>query len=429
MDSQKNAHYKRNVFGVSAVEFFWGLGFPVVLESTFLQLFLKHLGASSFAIGAVPSLFVFGISFFPLFSSYFSRRHRLKKPLVLLLHMVSGLSILIFGLTLLLISNSENILPLFFASYALFSICVGLTFPIWLNYLVRIFSETKTVPALGFMLLSQNIGKVISSFFILKVVDNYAFSLDSSACIFIITGLVFIVGSLFFIFTREIADSDDPEPDGLSFVRHTGKSFSEIIGNRRFLMFLAADLDFYVIITVLSFYANYATGFFEVPVAIAAGLFVACIYAGSITVNIFLGTMNLLGLKQKFVLSKCITFLLLLLLTFFPGYVMFFLISYMLGFVRAIRSMVYPVFVKKISGKTDATPYFALAPIFTLPVGMGFPLVFGRMLDYLSFLQEDAYRILFGFSAVFILVTLYFTFQLDYEGYPKNEEKQGRDKI
>ena len=427
MDSQKNAHYKRNVFGVSAVEFFWGLGFPVVLESTFLQLFLKHLGASSFAIGIVPSLFVFGISFFPLFSSYFSRRHRLKKPLVLLLHLVSGLSILIFGLTLLLIGNSENILPLFFASYTLFSICVGLTFPIWLNYLVRIFSETKTVPALGFMLLSQNIGKVISSFFILKVVDNYAFSLDSSACIFIITGLVFIVGSLFFIFTREIADPDDPEPDGLSFIRHTGKSFSEIIGNRRFLMFLAADLDFYVIITVLSFYANYATGFFEVPVAIAAGLFVACIYAGSITVNILLGTMNLLGLKQKFVLSKCVTFVLLLFLTFFPGYVMFYLISYMLGFVRAIRSMVYPVFVKKISGKTDATPYFALAPILTLPVGVGFPLVFGRMLDYLSFLQEDAYRLLFGVSAVFILVTLYFTFQVNYEGYVKDEEKEMPD--
>ena len=415
MDSQKNAHFKRNVFGVSAVEFFWGLGFPVVLESTFLQLFLKHLGASSFAIGVVPSLFVFGISFCPLFSSYFSRNHRLKKPLVLLLHLVSGLSILIFGLTLFYVSNSENILPLFFASYALFSICVGLTFPIWLNYLVRIFSETKTVPGLGYMMLSQNVGKVISSFFILKVVDNYSFSLGSSACVFITTGLVFIIGSLFFIFTREIADPDDPKPDNLSFLRHTRKSFFEIVRNRRFLMFLAADLDFYVIITVLSFYANYATGFFEVPVAIAAGLFVACIYAGSITVNILLGTMNLLGLKQKFVLSKCVTFVLLLFLTFCPGYVMFFLISYMLGFVRAIRSMVYPVFVKKISGKTDATPYFALAPIFTLPVGMGFPLVFGRMLDSLSFLQEDAYRLLFGCSAVFILVTLYYTFQVDYE--------------
>ena len=42
------------------VEFFWGLGFPIVLESTFLQLFLKNLGASSFVIGIVPALFIFG---------------------------------------------------------------------------------------------------------------------------------------------------------------------------------------------------------------------------------------------------------------------------------------------------------------------------------------------------------------------------------
>ncbi len=82
---------------------------------------------------------------------------------------------------------------------------------------------------------------------------------------------------------------------------------------------MAADLDFYVILTVVSFYANYATGFYEVPAAVAAGLFVACIYVGSITVNIFFGAMNLLGLKQKFVLSKCISFTALVLLTFFPG--------------------------------------------------------------------------------------------------------------
>ena len=55
MDRQKDSYFRRNVFGVASVEFFWGLGFPIVLESTFLQLFLKHLGASSFVIGIVPS--------------------------------------------------------------------------------------------------------------------------------------------------------------------------------------------------------------------------------------------------------------------------------------------------------------------------------------------------------------------------------------
>ncbi len=56
MKTDKDIYFKRNVLGVSVVEFFWGLGFPIVMESTFLQLFLKNLGASSFVIGIVPAL-------------------------------------------------------------------------------------------------------------------------------------------------------------------------------------------------------------------------------------------------------------------------------------------------------------------------------------------------------------------------------------
>ena len=206
MDHRKDVYFRRNVLGVSLVEFFWGLGFPIVLESTFLQLFLKHLGASSFAIGIVPSLLMTGIACFPIFSSYLSRNMRMKMPLVLFLHFISALSIFLFGMTLLFVSESNRILPLFFASYSVFSICMGLTIPVWLNYIVRIFSESKSVPGLGYMMLAQNIGKVISSFFILKVVERYSFSGGSTAYVFIITGLLFAIGSLCFIMTKEVDD-------------------------------------------------------------------------------------------------------------------------------------------------------------------------------------------------------------------------------
>lgn len=414
MEQAKDLYFKRNVAGVAGVEFLWGLGFPLVMESTFLQLFLKSLGASSFSVGIVPSLFIFCISTFPLFSTYLSRNYRYKRTLVALLHVLSGLGILAFGLLLPFFSRTEDVLLVFFACYTVFSLCLGLTIPIWYDYLTRIFSEAKTVPGLGYMMLAQNLGKVVSSFFILKVVDAHAFSLASSAWVFVATGGLFIAGSLCFFCTREIADPNDPERDTLSFFRHTLKTFREILANRRFLVYLAADLDIYVILTVLSFYANYATGFFGVPASVAAGAFVACIYGGSITVNIFLGAMNLLGLKEKLCLSKGITFLLLVLLALFPNYVIFFLISYLLGVGRAIRNMVYPPSVKKFAGKTDATGYFALAPILTLPVGSGFPLLFGQLLDSYSYLGVDAYRLLFGCSAVFVLATLYFTVRTDY---------------
>ncbi len=419
MDQDKDACFKKNVVGVAFVEFFWGLGFPIVMESTFLQLFLKSLGASSFTIGIVPSLFIFGISTFPLLSSYLSRNRRFKRPLVAMLHILSGLSIFIFGVALCFVHEVKDVLILFFASYTVFSLCMGLTIPVWLNYLVRIFSETKAVSGFGYMMLAQNVGKVGSSFFILKVVDTYSFSLISSAWVFMGTGLLFIIGSFCFFLTTEVADPDDPDRDDLSFVLHTRQALTEILRNRRFLIFLVADLDIYMILTIMSFYANYATGFFDVSAPMAAGTFVGCIYAGSITVNIFLGVMNFLGLKQKFVLSKLITLFLLVLLTFFPGYYSFFLISYLLGFVRAIRNMIYAPSIKKFAGKVDVTSYFALAPILTIPVGSGLPLLFGKALDLLSFMEADAYRVLFAASTVFILITFYFSLKTDYRDAPE----------
>lgn len=416
MEAKRDAYFTRNVGGVAVVEFFWGLGFPIVLESTFLQLFLKNLGASSTVVGIVPSLFIFCISTFPLFSTYLSRNYPLKRSLVTVLHILSGLAILVLGLLLPCINSQENVLLLFFAAYTVFSICLGLTIPIWFNYLTRLFSESKTVPGLGYMMLAQNLGKIVSSFFILKIVGTYAFSPGSSAWVFIATGLLFIIGSLCFLLTVEIADPEPPVPDSTPFFRHTRQTFQEILTNRRFLVYLAADLDFYVILTVMSFYANYATTFFAVPAGVAAGAFVACIYAGSVTVNIFLGAMNLLRIKQQLFLSKGITFLLLVLLALFPSYFTFFLISFLLGVGRAIRNMVYPSSVRKFANKSDNTAYFALAPILTLPIGSGFPLMFGKMLDSLSFMGADAYRLLFGCSALFILTTCYFTFKTDYEG-------------
>lgn len=414
MDTFKDTHYRQNVFGVSVVEFFWGLGFPIVLESTFLQLFLKSLGASSFMIGTVPFLFIIGISCFPLFASYLSRNFRFKRPLVILLHLAAALSVLVFGIVLLFIKDTALILPIFLVFYALFSISLGMGIPVWLNYLVRIFSETRTVPGLGYMMLFQNIGKIISSLFILAVVEKYAFSPASSAWVFIWTGVVFGFASFCFLLTREVEDPEDPDPDDATFLEHVGGALKEIRANRRFLVFLAADLDFYVVLTVFSFYANYATIYYGVAPAVAAGLFVASIYAGSITVNILLGTMNLLGLKQKFILSKCVTLSLLILLVFFPSPAAFFVISFMLGFVRAVRNVVYPPSIKKFSAKADATPYFSMAPVLTLPFAAGYPLLFGKMLDHLAWMQQDSYRLLFGVSAAFILLTLYLSTRVDF---------------
>lgn len=422
MDRLKNLYFRRNVVGVASVEFLWGLGFPIVLESTFLQLFLKNLGASSFLIGIVPALFIFSISCFPIFGSYLTRNIRLKKNIVLIVHLLPAIAIFMLG-CLMQVVDQKHILVLFFVFYAIFSIALGLAIPIWLNYVARIFSEGKTVPGLGYMMLAQNIGKIISSFFILKVVEKYAFSQTSCAVIFMLTGGVFAIGAFFFLFTKEFADKNDPGPDNQGFRDHIRSVSKEIIQNKPFVTYLIADLDCYVMLAVLSFYANYAVEFYSVDQAIAAGVFVGCIYAGSVTINILLGTLNLLQIKQKFILAKCLSLIALTLLILSPAKWCFFLISFLLGMVRAIRNVVYTPSIKKFSGKTDATAYFALAPLLTLPIGFGLPLMFGKTLDLLSPMGADSYKILFGIAIGCILVTFYFTLKTNYGDQSETKPK------
>jgi hypothetical protein len=94
----------------------------------------------------------------------------------------------------------------------------------------------------------------------------------------------------------------------------------------------------------------------------------------------------------------------------------FLLASFLLGAARGTRIIIMPPAVKKLSGLTDATGYFALFSIFTLPIAMGLPIMTGYFLDYFSNLGGDAYRMIFGVGVGLILMTLFFLFKVDFDG-------------
>ncbi|MDA8142043.1 MAG: MFS transporter [Desulfobacteraceae bacterium] len=406
MDLYNDQYFKRNAFGVALVEFFWGLGFPVIIESTFLQIFLKHLGAGDFLIGLVPAILMTGISLFPLFSSYLTRNHEYKRPMVLGLHIVSSFAVLAIGVFLFFARDQALILPVFFIAYILFSGCIGLTFPVWLNFLVKIFSPAKSVQGLAIMYIAQNSAKIISSLFIIKVVESYAFSLVSAAWIFFIAGLLFLIGSFCFLLNHELPAAGPQPSTGVSFFRHTWNGVADIVRNKNLLKYLIGDLDGYIVVAVISFYANYATQYFGIPNYTAAGLFVCFIYAGAILANITLGTLNLLSFKQKFLSTKICTLIVLIMLTAAPTLPGFLLASLLMGFCRGTRSIIYSPAVKQFSNRPDATSYFAIVPLLTLAFASGFPLFFGHMLERLNHLGAGAYQIMFGVCGLCMVVFL-----------------------
>ena len=421
--TQKNEYFRQNVIGISGVEFLWGLGLPVVVESTFLQLFLKELGATSFVIGLIPFFFFIGISLFALFGSYYTTDLALKRNAVILLHLISGFSLLLIGASFYIFSLVSNLLIAFFFFYAVFSICVGMTIPVWLNFLVKIFPEKKAVAGLAFMWIAQNLGKLAGSLLIVRIVDRYALSIESSAVVFILVGLVFSMGSLLFLMTKEMrTESRSIEVKKISFYRYVITSGRQLLENKNFLFYLAGDFDIYVIITIISFYATYATSHCSIEPAVAAGFFVAFIYIGAIVANIFLGTFDLLSLKKKYIASKISSITALALLSFTCNDRGFFLVSFLLGLSRGTRMLVYAPSVKRLSGLSDSTSYFAIGPILTLPLATLLPLATGRFLDHFAILQADAYRLVFAAGIFMILITLLFILKTNFEVEKMNVE-------
>lgn len=403
----KDRYFLQNVIGISGVEFLWGLGLPVVVESTFLQIFLRKLGASNFAIGLIPFFFFLGTSAFALLSSYFTANMAFKRKAVIVLHLASAFSLLLIGTSLFVFSDVSHILLVFFGCYAVFSISVGMTMPVWLNYLVKILPEDKSVAGLSFMIIAQNIAKLLSSMLILHIVDTYAFSQLSSALVFLAVGLVFFLGSLLFLVTKELNHAHETPPAvRQTFFRYVFDSGRHLLKNKNYLFFLAGDFEFFIVITIISFYANYATAHCGIDPAIAAGVFVGCIYTGAISTNILLGTFGLFSLKNKYIFSKISSIAAVMLLSFVCYSWGFYLASFLLGLSRGTRMLVYAPAVKKLSGLSDSTSYFAIGPILTLPFAIILPLVTGRFLDHSAALQADAYRMVFLTAALLIFFTL-----------------------
>ena len=413
--NHQEQYYRQNVFGISAVEFLWGLGLPVVVESTFLQLFVKSLGGGGLALGLIPVFFFIGISVFALLASYMTEGLVFKRRAVIGLHLISGLALLLFGGLLSLMGPGRHVLVVFFGCYAVFTVCVGMTLPVWLNYLVKIFSEKQAVPGLAAMMIAQNAAKLISSLAILKVVERYAFDLGAAAIIFLSVGGLFILGSLFFLLTREVPDeplvAGHRRPPFDVFVRTTMRHMRH---NRNFLIFLGSDLELPIVVTVISFYAVYATEFGGIHPAMAAGLFVALIYAGAIVANLVLGTLGWLSLKHKTMLSKSVAIVAVLLLWAWATPMSFHLASFLLGASRGTRMIVFAPAVKRLSGLTDATPYFAVAPILTLPLVIGLPLLSGMFLDRMAGLGADAYRFIFLAAALLLAATWICAWRTDF---------------
>jgi hypothetical protein len=405
-------HFPRNTVGISLVELLWGLGMPPIFESTFLQIFLHRLGATSLLIGLIPTLAAAGGAVSSLFSWSLTAGRERRRTTVVIVHVAAALPILVFGLALGVTGVGPSTLGLFLVLYAVFSLAMGLVIPTWQNYIVNIFSDRRTVPAMAAMMVTQSVAKLVGSLYLARIVERYSFSTTGAAIVFTGAGILFVAGSFPFLFTVERPGPAAVHPPSAPFSAAGRAALRRVLANRSFLLFLGTDLEYFALAGVIAFYANYATEFCGVDPAVASGLFMACMYVGSVLSNGLLGWANLLSLRGKYLLTKSLALCGLLLLVAFPAAWAFWVASFLFGASRGTRVMVYTPSVKRLSGQADATLYFAVAPIMVLPFSTGLPLLNGAFLDRFATMGAGAFRIVFAAMAVLCAGGLFFAHRM-----------------
>ena len=69
--------------------------------------------------------------------------------------------------------------------------------------------------------------------------------------------------------------------------------------------------------------------------------------------------------------------------------------------------------VKLLSRRSDATAYYALAQLVTMPFSVGLPLLAGQVLQLLAALGGDAYRLVFGALAALMALSMFVLLRVD----------------
>lgn len=406
-------NFKRNTMGITLVEFFWGLSLPLVFESTFIQIFLRQMGASNFQIGLLPVLLSLGIPILALLSAYLTTHLKHKKLAVFAANTIASIPIFILGLALRYIRDDGMVLWAFFISYAVFAFSMGLLLPVWQNFLVKIFLEEDTLKALSIMHISQSITRIISGFILIRIVAVFDINQRTASILFMAAGTLMFIGSLFFLITRELPEkTDNIKSLNLKVFFNT---IIIVFHNKSFIFFLFNDICFFALLSIISFYAVYATEYCNIDPAYVSGLFIVLSVLGAILFQIIFGLFNVFDYKKKFYTEKLLGFLGIMILIFTPTLEGFLLASFILGASRAIRSIAYAPVIKKLSGARDATNYFAVASIVILPFSAGLPILNGRFLDHFAYLGGDSFRIMFAFMALLVFISFLFLQKVNFD--------------
>ena len=405
----------RNTAGLAWSEFCVGLALPVITaDAAFLPLLMRAAGGTTFEVGLMAAIFWAALAFLPLVSAYLTRGASDKRTIAIVTNATLALPPLVFGGVLLLLGPRFLSVAALIITYAFLATAFGVSAPLWREYVTRIFPPQRVFAGLSVMFALQTVARILSGLLAAALVERFVFAPAMVGAVFIGTGVLLAVAALMLALTRELA----PAAPGNA---GAGARFVEVVAtalrNRSFLLYMANDIEFYASSAVTAFYAVYATEHVGVAAA-AATAFVVATHSGSTAAYLFLGRSRLLSLRQRLILGKCLSVAGVLLVLAVPAFAApapwaFFAASALIGIGRATRQLAFLPVVKLLSRRSDATAYYALAQLVTMPFSVGLPLLAGQVLQLLAALGGDAYRLVFGALAALMALSMFVLLRVD----------------
>ena len=405
----------RNTAGLAWSEFCVGLALPVITaDAAFLPLLMRAAGGTTFEVGLMAAIFWAALAFLPLVSAYLTRGASDKRTIAIVTNATLALPPLVFGGVLLLLGPRFLSVAALIITYAFLATAFGVSAPLWREYVTRIFPPQRVFAGLSVMFALQTVARILSGLLAAALVERFVFAPAMVGAVFIGTGVLLAVAALMLALTRELA----PAAPGNA---GAGARFVEVVAtalrNRSFLLYMANDIEFYASSAVTAFYAVYATEHVGIAAA-AATAFVVATHSGSTAAYLFLGRSRLLSLRQRLILGKCLSVAGVLLVLAVPAFAApapwaFFAASALIGIGRATRQLAFLPVVKLLSRRSDATAYYALAQLVTMPFSVGLPLLAGQVLQLLAALGGDAYRLVFGALAALMALSMFVLLRVD----------------
>ncbi len=382
----------------------FAFGIYFVYAFTIIPVFIQQAGGNTIEIGAVPVLWIMGLSFPQLFFTNASYTEKRIKPFVLKYGFLSRAMYLFIAIfTFFILNNlgrSNGVHSLLFL-YFLTAVVGGIPIPGWFH----LFSKTTPVKLRGRLLaVRQLIGSVLAmaagSFTILIL---SAIHFPFNFALLFIVAFIFMMISFYFL-SRLKEDEEFYEEDLTHTVTNKLRAVKFILKtNVPFRNFLIADALVAMCITATAFYPVFALKNFNLS-ASYAGTFTIVSTVGMIVGNLFLGYLaDISGHKINLIILSISSLLASLTAIIASNIIAYSIVFFFVGIAISVIGISRLSFVTELCSPKERQFYIAMLNTITAPFST-FGVVAGAIVGFLSYKSVFfIYILLAGISIVWLI--------------------------